>query len=188
MSDAGRPQHVQPRDPFAWPDRSESGSALAERRSAREAARGDDGRNPSGPGGAGGGPALDPAAASARRGAPADPGDVGDAALEALQNQGRPAGEEEPLVISHVSLARGPKNAERGKALFVSGLVTAGGRSCPDMSVEVELSDAKGNLMPLGTLISDPNGNFAGRLIVPWNAGLGEHTLRARALGACERK
>jgi hypothetical protein len=24
MSDAGRPQHVQPRDPLAWPDRSEA--------------------------------------------------------------------------------------------------------------------------------------------------------------------
>jgi hypothetical protein len=196
MSDAGRPQHVQPRDPFAWPDRSESGSALAERRSRHEAPHADDGRKPSGAGGA----ASDPAAAaalgsaapsgapgSARPSAPADSEDDGDPALEALQNQGQPDPEQEPLVISHVSFARGPKNAERGKALFVAGLVTAGGRSCADMSVEIELSDAKGNLMPLGTLISDPNGNFAGRLTVPWNAGLGEHTLRARALGACAR-
>ncbi|HEU4583551.1 MAG TPA: transglutaminase domain-containing protein [Polyangiaceae bacterium] len=187
MSDAGRPQHVQPRDPFAWPDRSESGSALAERRNAAAAPRAADGSDPAGAGAAGAGGA-DPAAASARPGAPAEPEDDGDPAREVLPKPGQPAADEEPLVISHVSFARGPRNAERGKALFVSGLVTAGRRSCPDMSVQVELSDAKGNLIPLGTLISDPNGNFAGRLIVPWNAGLGEHTLRARALGACERE
>jgi len=200
-SDAGRPQHVQPRDPFAWPDRSESGSALAERHNAREGARADNnGGSPTGAG-TGGGGASDPAAAaalgsagtartpgSAGPSAPVDPEDDGDPALDALQNPGHPEPDPEPLVISHVSFARGPKNAERGKALFVSGLITSGRRSCPDMSVEVELSDAKGNLMPLGTLISDRNGNFAGRLIVPWNAGLGEHTLRARALGACDRE
>jgi hypothetical protein len=90
-------------------------------------------------------------------------------------------------VVSHITFARGARNAERGKALFVSGLVTAGGHDCPGMSVEIELSDAQGNLLPLGTLISDPHGNFAGRLIVPWNAALGDHRLRARALGACER-
>ncbi len=187
-SDAGRPQHVQPRDPFAWPDRSESGSALAARRNPRAAPRPHDGQQPTG---AGGGAGSDPAAAaalgSARPSGPVDLEDDGDPALDALQNQGRPTPDEEPLVISHVSFARGPKNAERGKALFVSGLISSGRRSCADMSVEVELSDAKGNLIPLGTLISDSNGNFAGRLIVPWNAGLGEHTLRARALGACVR-
>jgi hypothetical protein len=89
--------------------------------------------------------------------------------------------------VSHVRFARGARNAERGKALYVSGLVTASGQSCAGMSVQIELSDAQSNLLPLGTLISDSHGNFAGRLIVPWNAALGDHTLRARALGSCER-
>ena len=193
MADAGRPQHVQPRDPFAWPDRSESGSALAERRlAARDAARpraGDPAASgdPRTPG-------NDPSAP------PSDPEDDGDPALDALQNAPAnaaqnpaqdapraPPGDEPPLVVSHITFARGARNAERGKALFVSGLVTAGGHDCPGMSVQIELNDAQGNLLPLGTLISDPHGNFAGRLIVPWSAALGDHRLRARALGACER-
>jgi len=190
MSDAGRPQHVQPRDPFAWPDRSESGSALAERRLAARA--------PGGPAsGSAAAPGSDPSAppGGARPGAPNDAEDDGDPALEALlapvpdpaQNGPAAPRADEPLVVSHITFARGARNAERGKALFVSGLVTAGGHDCPGMSVEIELSDAQGNLLPLGTLISDPHGNFAGRLTVPWSAALGDHRLRARALGACER-
>ncbi|MEY2932095.1 MAG: hypothetical protein RL033_2844 [Pseudomonadota bacterium] len=90
-------------------------------------------------------------------------------------------------MVSHVTLSAGARNAERGKALVVSGRVQAGGGTCAGMSVQIELTQPKAPSLPLGTLISDDAGNFSGRLIVPWGAPLGEHTLSARALGSCER-
>jgi hypothetical protein len=183
MSDSGRPQHVQPRDPFAWPDQSESGSALAQRR-----IRLPDGADASERAPAGGpGSARDPELPQSPGSAPLanDAEDDGVDGLDALED---PTGAlvTELLMPSRVTLAQGARNAERGKALFVSGRVAAGGRSCAGMSVAIELA-AQAASVPLGTLISDAKGSFAGRLIVPWNAMLGDHTLAARALGSCER-
>lgn len=228
MSQAGRPQHVMPRDPFSWPSRSEPGSSLAQRRiDVRDSAE----ANPSGAGapgagapgagapgedapagdpvlGAGGAPVSDPAAEVL--GSPGmEEAELEDHAFEPelvqpLPNQepeasGEPPAPGElpapdtapatdaPLRLSRVTLTAGARNAERGKALLVSGRVTSGGRSCAGMSVQVDLTPPSAPGVPLGTLISDDAGNFSGRLIVPWGAPLGEHTLSARAAGECER-
>ncbi|MEY4549126.1 MAG: hypothetical protein RL685_5321 [Pseudomonadota bacterium] len=190
MSRAGRPQHVMPRDPFTWPNRSESGSSLAQRRVDVQ-----DGTEADAPGadralGAGGATVRDPGADTFGSPTAAEeveddsaeprPGDLALPGDDSAQSDG-------PLVVSHVTLSTGARNAERGKALVVSGRVQAGGGTCAGMSVQIELTQPKAPSLPLGTLISDDAGNFSGRLIVPWGAPLGEHTLTARALGSCER-
>ena len=90
-----------------------------------------------------------------------------------------------PALAGNVTLARGAPRAERGRALFISGRVSEGRRGCSGVSVEVGLGARGGQMLPLGTLISDRFGNFGGSLVVPWNAPLGEHAVTARALGGC---
>jgi hypothetical protein len=194
MSQAGRPQHVQPRDPFSWPSRSESGSSMAQRRidvsdPAAADAPGSSGERALGAGGAS---ARDPeaellAAPDSELGEPEDDAFEPRSAEPPLPPE-EPAAPEAPLRLSKVTLSAGARNAERGKALVVSGRVMSAGRSCAGMSVQVDLTPPKAASVPLGTLISDDAGNFSGRLIVPWSAPLGEHTLSARAVGGCEPK
>lgn len=190
MSQAGRPQHVMPRDPFNWPSRAESGSSLAERRV--------DVREPPAADAPGGEPALGSGGATARDPAADVLGPPGTGTAEReddafepdpgqpLLPEPLPEAPAAPLRLSKVTLSAGARNAERGKALLVSGRVLSGGRSCAGMSVQVDLSPPGSAGVPLGTLISDGAGNFSGRLIVPWSAPLGEHALSARAVGECE--
>jgi transglutaminase-like putative cysteine protease len=190
MSQAGRPQHVMPRDPFSWPSRSESGSSMAQRRIDVRDAPAAEAPGAEAVRGAGGASARDPGADQLA--APGtDLGELEDDGVEPLTGEIQlPVEElaqpEAPLRLSKVTLTAGARNAERGKALLVSGRVQSGGRSCAGMSVQVDLTPSKAPSVPLGTLISDEAGNFSGRLIVPWSAPLGEHTLSARAVGGCE--
>ncbi len=190
MSQAGRPQHVQPRDPFSWPSRSESGSSLAQRRIEVRDPDGAEGASGESAPGAGGASAQEPGAdlLGAPRTGAAEPG------LDGLEPQPgelpqpgqEPGAPEAPLRLSKVTLTAGARAAERGKPLSIAGRVQSAGRSCAGMSVQVDLTPREGPSVPLGTLISDEAGNFSGRLIVPWSAPLGEHTLSARAAGGCE--
>ena len=189
VADADRQRQVQPRDPFNWPDASESGHALAQRSSGgRSGASPPRAPSPAAEG------EVDPsgsAAPSAR--APTDPGalaeedDSLERALEATaQEQELALPEALPApAAGNVTLARGAPRAERGKALFISGRVAEARRACSGVSVEVGLGARGGQILPLGTLISDSRGNFGGSLVVPWNAPLGEHSVTARALGGC---
>jgi hypothetical protein len=185
MDDEGRPRHVEPRDPFAWPDRRESGLAMAERRVAAPA----EATAPSEPTDPPGEPAapLEPAPdAPALAPTPAPP---------ASENRAEPAGpglEPAPAApppaapaptAGNVRLYTGAARAERGHSLFVSGSAQGSERACNGARIDVRLSQPNGNDLPLGSLVSDPRGEFRGYLVIPWNAELGEHTLVAAAHG-----
>jgi len=190
LADADRQRQVEPRDPFNWPDASESGHALAQRSSG---------------GRSGASPSPAPAAEAAEEApggsaaplprAAADPGVLaeeddsldGREASAAEQELALPEALPAPAPAGNVTLARGAPRAERGRALFISGRVSEGRRACSGVSVEVGLGARGGQMLPLGTLISDRLGNFGGSLVVPWNAPLGEHAVTARALGGCPR-
>jgi hypothetical protein len=192
MDDQGRPRHVEPRDPFAWPDRRESGLAMAERRVAAPATPTTP-ADPTPPSDAppGSAPALEPS--------PADPSAAPNPAAGLPAGEGVAADEPgmepaPPLLPStpnaldatstkEVHLYTGAARAERGRSLFVSGSVQGSERPCSGARVDVVLAQANGNDLPLGSLVSDPRGEFRGYLVIPWNAELGEHTLIAAATG-----
>jgi len=180
--DEGRPRHVEPHDPFAWPDRRESGLAMAERRAApsasepgAEAGPGQErvpGAEPSPP---------DPAEPGQRLAAPEAPLPSAPAAPP------EPAPSEAPATPADVLLRTQAERAERGKSLFVSGLVQSGGRVCSGARVDISLVQPERADLPLGRLVTDPRGEFRGNLVIPWNAALGEHTVLATATGCAPR-
>lgn len=186
MDDQGRPRHVEPRDPFNWPDRRESGLAMAERRVSAGAA-------PAAEGGAEDTPELaEPAAGDpGARDLPADeparaepeggpePAEAPAPATPAEPRQ-QPA-EPEPLQPGDVRLHTGAARAARGKSLYVSGSVASGGHPCSGARVDVLLEQGEAAALPLGSLVSDSRGEFKGTLVIPWNAALGEHALSATA-------
>jgi transglutaminase superfamily protein len=193
MDDEGRPRHVEPRDPFSWPDSSESGLALAERRTSADTsdsapagekpADSEGMAPPATPPGADGAdqpPAGEPP--------PSAPGGASDAAEPELPTEleapapGTPP--DHPLSGS-VTFDTGAARAERGKGLAVSGRVQQERRPCSGARVDVLLATQSQPAIPLGTLVSDERGEFRGRLVIPWNAPLGEHTLSANVSGSC---
>jgi hypothetical protein len=178
-ADAGRPHHVEPSDPFAWPDASESGHALAER------------SNAAGPS------AAPPPAASAANAGPAgaspgaNPGAAGAANDDALRepvppDSHLPSQDSPPAPAPpDVSSLRAAGGAERGKALFVAGRVSDEGHACSGVSVALSLSGSSGPPIPLGTLVTDARGDFSGSLVVPYQVPLGAHALLARPSSGC---
>jgi hypothetical protein len=193
MDDEGRPRHVEPRDPFNWPDSSESGLALAERRTSADtsdsAPPGDQPASaegvappatPVGPDGADELPAGEPPS-SAPDGASNAPEPELPPELEAPA----PATPPDPPLSGSVTFNTGAAQAERGKGLAVSGRVQQERRVCSGARVDVLLGTESQPAIQLGTLVSDEHGEFRGRLVIPWNAPLGEHTLSANVSGSC---
>ena len=177
--DLGRPRHVEPHDPFTWPDRRESGLAMAERRGAPASS-------------APGSPAAPEPSAQVPGAEPlaSNPGPIGPTAPDepAPGNApAEPARVEPPATPTDVVLRAQAERAERGKSLFVSGLVQSGGRACSGARVDVVLVQPGHDSLPLGSLVSDAHGEFRGNLVIPWNAALGEHTLLASAAGCAPR-
>lgn len=183
MDDSGRPRHVEPRDPFDWPDRRESGLAMAERRVTQPEAAPAPGA-PLDPAAAPP-PSDDPSLAPASplpEPPPADPDAPGDAPSEPLDPA--PAPVEAPVpTLGDIRVESGASRAERGKALVVSGNVQGESRPCSGARVDVLLGQTNGEALPLGSLVTDARGDFRGPLVIPWNAALGEHTLLATATG-----
>ncbi len=198
MDDEGRPRHVEPRDPFSWPDRSESGLAMAERRVGTPggvAPTSPDEGPPRGAPGAPDEPAPEEPAPSAPRAPEAEPAPgaaptelAPDANLTAppAPAPSAPVSAPLPLPAGSVRLYSGAAKAERGKGLVVSGQLQSGGRACSGARVDILLAQPKSDPIALGTLVSDDQGEFRGSLVIPWNASLGEHSLSARPSGSCE--
>lgn len=181
MDDSGRPRHVEPRDPFAWPDRRESGLAMAERRVTQP----EGAPAPDAP--------LDPAAAPPPASddpplAPAAP--LPDAPPPVPAPDDAPSEPPEPAPVEapapsvgDIRIESGSSRAARGKSLVVSGNVRGESGPCSGARVDVLLGQTNGEALPLGSLVTDPRGDFRGPLVIPWSAALGEHTLLATATG-----
>jgi transglutaminase-like putative cysteine protease len=146
----GRPAHVLPRDPYLWPPGSDSGAAMADH--ARQ-----DGTTPQAGAGAG---------AWVPGGDPEPPEAVAD---------DRPR--------SEVRLVAGAASTLRGERLAVSGAVAADGKPCALVRVDVELRPhaASGHIhrVPLGTLVTDSEGRYEGRVVVPYGVPVGDYAVVA---------
>ncbi len=192
MDDEGRPRHVEPRDPFSWPDSSESGLALAERRTAVTSDAAPAGDQPAqAPGETG--PDAPPGPNGAEEPPPGEPPPAPHSGLPGAPEPAPPTESETPApsapsdspLSGSVTFNTGAAQAERGKGLAVSGLVQQDRRPCNGARVDVLLGTESQPAIALGTLVSDERGEFRGRLVIPWNAPLGEHTLSANVSGSC---
>ncbi|MET0411931.1 MAG: transglutaminase domain-containing protein, partial [Polyangiaceae bacterium] len=199
-----RPRHVQPRDPFAWPEGSDPASDMVD--------RGEHDR----PGAPGGNTPSDstPSGSTPSDSAPSDsapPGSVPPGNVPASEppsgdsddgsDPGQPSGgitpepappasEPAPPATTasplRVSIAATQGRALRGEGFEVSGSVAVLDRACPQVQVEVALVQRSGATVALGTLLSDDRGQFTGRLAIPWSLPLGDYTLSASSPQAAE--
>jgi hypothetical protein len=153
-----------PPDSFSWPEGSESGQSMLS-----ETLEGAGKTAPSSP----------KAASSA-----APPPPVPSAALEPSRVPGIQAallGDDRPHASVVVKLAT--SISQRGAAVPISGSVEAAGEPCLFSRVDVTLRDTAGVETWLGAFPTDANGNFEGRVTVPFDIDVGDYKLLARTPG-----
>jgi transglutaminase-like putative cysteine protease len=151
-----RPSHVVPRDPYAWPADSDSGQSLADRTRS--------GRRPGPP----------------NRDAAANPAPSEQGSSEGAQpRQAEPvqSREDDARPPSRVTLRVGTAHALRGSRVQLSGEVEAGGEPCALARVDFFLQPKKASRswgrIALGTLVTNDEGRYEGRVVVPHAASGG---------------
>lgn len=173
-----RPRHVQPRDPFVWPEGSDPASEMVDRgEHDRPGAPGVDA------------PANDAPASDAPVG-DADDTDPGQPSGALTPEPAPPASAPTPPPTTpsslRLSIDATQGRALRGEGFEVSGSVAVLDRACPQVQVEVALVQRTGATVALGTLLTDDRGQFTGRLAIPWSLPLGDYTLSASSPQAAE--
>ncbi len=158
--DDGRPFHVTPTDPYAWPEGSESGLGLAE------------GARPPGGSGNGTGP---PRGAADDGGAPtgAPSGEPLGPPLDADAGVGNP---ERPPASLTLEL-RTTSSVFRGNPVTLHGRVEADGAPCAHARVDVALSLPNRRARPIGSLSADAKGVYSGQVVIPLDADVGEYDI-----------
>ncbi len=192
LGDPGPPKtaYAPPPDPFAWPVDATRGEDLVRGRNASNAssggASGANGASGATSGTSSGANGVIPGAsgsASASGTAPAGMSSTlpAPSASSASTSSSEPL-DERPRSILSVAVDEG--DARRGGALHVRGRVTADGEPCPHVVVRIALRSLRArDDVPLGALASDEEGSYAGTLVVPARASLGDYTVVASTPG-----
>jgi hypothetical protein len=184
---ADRPAYVPPPDAFAWPPNAERGGDMVADARARATS----------PGGASSGGQGEASTWEGTSAAPQQAGErAGDAAAPpgASASAGSAWGLPSPSPSDHddrprswLSIAVAGAEVHRGQPLEVRGEVRADGDACPHVAVELWLRAAGarrgGAPLLLGTLATGDSGGFAGGIVVPADAALGDYDVFARTLG-----
>jgi transglutaminase-like putative cysteine protease len=167
--DPDRVPYEWPVDPFAWPQGTVRGDQMIS-----DAHAGPQAPGPSPGKGAPSAPALPSPSASAS--APTQ------AFVQAPEHDDRP-----PSSVA-VTVATG--DVLRGAPLQVHGNVRAERDPCPRLAVELWLrgptpvaSSSPSKMILVGTLATDDQGDFAGRVVVPSSVSLGDYDVVARTAG-----
>lgn len=161
----GKPSYVPPPDPYAWPESSDSGQALAER--AREGQRQQPAGGPTtaSPPSSASSDAPSPSASAARSSAPGEPT--------------APQGPHADVLVTTLD-----SEVRRGFPLTVQGKVTAGGAPCAHVRVDILLRGrALDDAASLGSLSTGEDGGFDGAVVVPRDLALGDYELSAATPG-----
>ncbi len=160
--DATRLPHVPPRDPFEWPQGSDSGLGMADRTRALQG-----GTKPSSATGTG------TAAGISASPAPSAPPEQ-----EAKIDDRRPH--------SNLSLTVGGPETKRGGRLKLAGRVEAVGVVCTSTRVDFFLEPKAGpahDRIALGVLVTDDDGRYDGHVVVPYTVPPGDYDVRATTPG-----
>lgn len=163
---ARTPPHVPPEDPFVWPPGAQSSSLSVD----------SSGTAPS-PGGQG----LTPPGAASAQG----PGGEPDAAERSQSASPRPSADApSSYAPANVEVEIASGEARRGARLHVRGRVTADGEACPAARIDFALDAHAGRSYTLGSLPTDPRGQFDAELTVPLGLDVGDYSLSATTPGA----
>ncbi len=153
-SDAARPAHRTPPDPFPWPAQNDSGQESARR------SRPDP--NGAGPTGSTGNPWLTPSARSALLAAPPGTSTV----------------DQRNLPPAKVTIGMSDPKVLRGSPLRVEGAIASGQVPCSHVRVDVVLLDSRGQReMVIGSLSTDDTGHFQGAVVMPLEVPVGDYEL-----------
>lgn len=151
-----RPVHVEPRDPYPWPERSTSAHEMTERAlRERPAATGDTA-------------VSTPQSATASQPPPA-------------QQDGVQEDLAAPAATLTVNTAR--VRVTRGERLDVTGRVSAAAALCDRVRVDLWLIRGANERHALGTLMTDELGRFSGGMVVPFNVPVGNYEVEAATPG-----
>jgi len=163
---ARTPPHVPPEDPFVWPPGSQS-SALSVDSSGGAPAPGGQGSGPRG--------------AASALGPGGEPDGADRAQSPSPRASSDPASSYAPASVE-VEVASG--EARRGALIHVRGRVTAEGDACPAARVDFALEGQSGRSFTLGSLPTDPKGQFDAELTVPLGLDVGDYSLSATTPGS----
>jgi hypothetical protein len=155
-----RVAHVPPRDPYDWPPNSESGQAIAERERAQHGRQG--------------------SRASAGAGATGQSPEPSQTPEEPAPNP------EDRRPRALVTLAVGGADARRGDRVPIAGRVEVSGTACAASRVDLFLDPKSGaakDRIPLGTLVTNAQGRYEGRVVVPYGVPPGDYDVRASTPG-----
>ncbi len=161
--DPTTPQHVPPKDPFAWPPNAESGTELMDR------TRG------ASPGGAQPSSSAPSAGSTASPSAPAAP-----PAPSAPEPAPRPP-DQPPTTLS--LRLEGPRELRRGAALELSGSARAQGSACAHLRVDVVLVSPTGQRVALGSVATQADGRYAGAVTLPLALEVGDYDVLVTTRG-----
>jgi hypothetical protein len=160
LADQNRVPHVPPRDPYEWPERADSGQAIADR--SRIAVS----------------PGSGTSGTSSTSHSPPNPETLASATAAPDPDDQRPK--------SALTLQLGDRQAARGGRVPISGRVEADGSACAAVRVDLFLDPVAGparERVPLGTLVTSDEGRYEGRVVVPWVAAPGDYEVRASTPG-----
>jgi hypothetical protein len=167
-----------PPDPFAWPQGSTRGDALADR------AR----RNPppassaSAAGSAAAATTAGPATSGGVQASASPGGASGGVSASGLGPAAVPAGPDDRPASTLTMALAGP-DAHRGAPMTLRGQVSADGDPCGHVGVEIVLRGKAHGEIPVGVLATDERGQYDGALVLPSNVPLGDYEVHARTLG-----
>jgi hypothetical protein len=176
--------HIAPQDPFEWPSNSESGQDMVEQAvSQRSGAGGDTAR------------ASDDADDQGREAESPEPTTVDppdEEHVTPLVPSAMPSDEAEALVptepeqpesetapesTSRIVVSAQVKEAVRGSRVAIKGRVQNRGADCSLLRVNVMLRGESGSVKPMGVLVTDAAGRFAGEVVVPASVPVGDYEL-----------
>jgi hypothetical protein len=152
-----------PPDAFSWPTGSESGQGMLE--GTLE--------------GTGNSPAAAKPATSAAPAASSPAPGLAPSRVPGIQ--AALAGDDRPHASVSIKLAT--TSSQRGAPIQISGNVEASGEPCTFSRVDVSLRDAAGVEAWLGAFPTDLNGDFEGRVTVPFDIDVGDYKVIARTPG-----
>jgi hypothetical protein len=154
--DTQRIAHIPPRDPFEWPPGSDSGQSMADRSRSAQGVR----RNP------------------------AHAGEPATQAPAAAPEMHMDAEDKRPHSVIALTVS-GPE-AKRGSRLKITGRVESAGAPCTELRVDLFLEPkgpATKERVPLGTLVTNSEGRYDGRIVVPYAISPGDYDVRATTPG-----
>ena len=91
--------------------------------------------------------------------------------------------EDDARPASRLNLELGTKSVQRGTPLQVRGHIRAGGKDCAYARIDIALRTAMGELIPVGSVAANADGEFDAEVTVAPHVPLGDYRVHASSPG-----